>query len=112
MKIKNLDKLNRDRAYVNHVPLRDGEVTIVTSVSAEASMVHSCRLGADMQKAGVPTLILNCAISDKRFREYFAKNHKWSNKLAKSTTAISWVTSQEFSVEPIPKSSSKISKAP
>lgn len=79
MKIKNIDKLNRDRAYVNHVPLRDGEVTIVTSVSAEASMVHSCRLGADMQKAGVPTLILNCAISDKRFREYFAKNHKWSN---------------------------------
>jgi len=59
--------------------LRDGEVTIVTSVSAEASMVHSCRFGADMQKAGVPTLILNCAISDKRFREYFAKNHKWSN---------------------------------
>lgn len=79
MKIKNLDKLNRDRAYVNHVPLRNGEVTIVTSESAEASMVHSCRLGADMQKAGVPTLILNCAISDKRFREYFAKNHKWSN---------------------------------
>ena len=79
MKITNLNKVNRDRAYVNHIPLRHGEVTIVTSESAEASMVHSCRFAADTQKAGVATLILNCALSDKRVREYFLKHHKWSN---------------------------------
>ena len=79
MKITNLNKVNRDRSYVNHIPLRNGEVTIVTSDSAEASMVHSCRFAAETQKAGVGTLVINCALSDKRFREYFLKHNGWSN---------------------------------
>lgn len=71
--------VDRQRSYINNVPIRQGEVTIVTSESAEASMVHSCRFGDSTAKAGVSTLILNCAMSDKRFKEYFHANHKWQN---------------------------------
>ena len=56
--------------------MRHGELTIITSDSAEASMVHSCRLGSDAEKAGLPTLIVNCALSPKRFKEHFNANHQ------------------------------------
>ena len=64
------------RAYINNVPIRHGELTIVTSNNADDSMKHSSRLAANTQKAGVPVLLLNCAISDKLFKEYFHKAHE------------------------------------
>jgi hypothetical protein len=63
------------RAYVNQVPVRHGEVTVVTSTNAVATMKHSSRLAVATQKAGVPVLLVNCGMSDKRFREYFYETH-------------------------------------
>lgn len=63
------------RAYVNQVPIRHGEVTVVTSTNATATMKHSSRLACSTQAAGVPVLLINCGMSDKRFREYFYEHH-------------------------------------
>ena len=63
------------RAYVNQVPVRHGEVTVVTSTNAVATMKHSSRLAVSTQAAGVPVLLVNCGMSDKRFREYFYEVH-------------------------------------
>src|SRR6185295_15294029 len=68
---------NKRRSYINNVPVREGEISIVTSRSAVETMKHSSRLGADMQKAGMPVLLLNCGMSDARFKEYFFEHHKY-----------------------------------
>src|ERR1043165_4466498 len=63
------------RAYINSVPVRHGEVTIVTSTNAFETMRHSSKLAENTMKAGVPALLINCSVSDKYFKEYFSKHH-------------------------------------
>jgi len=70
---------NTNRAYINNVPIRHGEVTVITSDNAVATMKHSSLLACSTQKAGVPVLLVNCGMSDKRFREYFYENHDTSS---------------------------------
>jgi hypothetical protein len=57
--------------YVNNVPFLDGELTIVTSDHAEASMRHSSRLANSFRKAGLNVLVINCGMSDRRFRSHY-----------------------------------------
>jgi hypothetical protein len=71
----NTKNTNTSRTYINNVPIRHGEVTVVTSDNATATMQHSSRLAKNTQKAGVPVLLINCGMSDKRFREYFYAEH-------------------------------------
>ena len=80
MKHTKLNTINMKRAYINNIPLRHGEITVVTSDNAVATMQHSSRLAESVQKAGVSTLLINCGMSDKRFKEYFYDNHDQSVK--------------------------------
>jgi hypothetical protein len=73
-------KNTNDRAYINRVPVRHGELTIVASHNAESSMKHSAQLAAKTQQSGVPVLLINCAMSDKQFKEHFNKHHAPSVK--------------------------------
>ena len=75
MKTSKMTNLDMKRAYINNVPLRHGEVTIITSDNAMATMQHSSRLAESIKNAGSPTLLINCGMSDKRFKEYFYENH-------------------------------------
>src|SRR5690349_20072792 len=79
------------RAYINHVPVRHGEMTIVTSTNADATMKHASRLAANTQKAGVPVLLVNCGISDKLFKEYFYANHPMQSSNKKELILMSSV---------------------
>jgi hypothetical protein len=78
MKTKNFNTAH-SRSYINNIPVRDGELTIVTSDSAEDTLVHSAKLAASAQQAGVPALLINCTVSRKRFTEYFNANHEYHN---------------------------------
>ncbi len=79
MKKPNYSNVNYSRAYVRSVPMRPGELTIMTSKSAVASMVHGCAVGEESVRAGMGTFILNLGMSQKRFAEYFHANHEWKN---------------------------------
>ncbi|HET9136117.1 MAG TPA: hypothetical protein VFO76_05715 [Candidatus Kapabacteria bacterium] len=61
--------------YINNVPLASGEITIVTSDHAKATMIHASRLAFDAKKLGLDTLIINCGMSDKRFRDHIAETY-------------------------------------
>jgi len=56
--------------YINNVPIASGEITIVTSDHAEATMRHSAQLAFDAKKNGLNVLLVNCGMSDKRFRTH------------------------------------------
>lgn len=56
--------------YVNNVPLAHGELSIVLSDNAEKIMQHSHNLAATVQEGGVGVLLINCGISERRFREH------------------------------------------
>jgi hypothetical protein len=56
--------------YINNVPVVSGEITIVTSDHAKATMIHASRLAYDSKKIGLDTLIINCGMSDKRFHDH------------------------------------------
>jgi hypothetical protein len=55
--------------YVNSVPLAHGELTIVMSKNADEIRKHSCSLADSIRKVGVGTILINCGISEQRFRE-------------------------------------------
>jgi hypothetical protein len=61
--------------YVNNVPFLDGELTVVTSDHAEASMRHSSRLADSFRKIGLSSLVINCGLSDRRFRSHYYNTH-------------------------------------
>jgi hypothetical protein len=82
-------QLNTKRAYVNSVPICHGEITVVTSDSADDTVVHATRLGLNTQKAGVPTLIVNTGMSRKRFTEHFhAQNVDYKHPRLLAHTSI------------------------
>jgi hypothetical protein len=56
--------------YINNVPVASGEITIVTSDHAKATMIHASRLAYDSRKLGLDTLIINCGLSHKKFGEH------------------------------------------
>jgi hypothetical protein len=56
--------------YVNNIPLAHGEISIVLSDHAEKVMRHSCALGQSLKKTGINTLLINCGMSNKRFRSH------------------------------------------
>jgi len=47
-----------------------GEITIVKSDHAEKLMKGSHELAAEIQRVGMGVLLINCGMSDRRFREY------------------------------------------
>ncbi len=63
-------------AFCKNVPMRHGELTVMVGDRAEDSMIHSSKLGTALQRAGVGTLIINCGMSGRRFREHFDAHHK------------------------------------
>ncbi|MDP4236205.1 MAG: hypothetical protein Q8919_07160 [Bacteroidota bacterium] len=56
---------------MNNIPFLPGELTIVTSDHAEATMQHSARLADSFCKAGLNVLVINCGMSDRRFRSHY-----------------------------------------
>ena len=70
------------------VPLNYGEMTIVKSDSASASMVHACKLGEKLTQSRLSALVVNCGMNRKRFTEYFHKNHTYAYKKEKEDTAF------------------------
>jgi hypothetical protein len=62
-------KLNTQ--YINNVPFLPGELTIVTSDHAEATLQHSSRVANSFRTAGLNTLVINCGMSDRRFRNHY-----------------------------------------
>jgi len=68
-------KVNTHRSYINSIPLRHGEVTVVTSGNAVRTMQHCTRLASDAQKTGLPVLLVNCGMSDARFKEYYYEHY-------------------------------------
>jgi hypothetical protein len=65
-----------EAAYIKNIAIRHGEISIVTSDHAEATMRHSSKLAASIQQIGVGVLLINCGMSDRRFREHFKEQHK------------------------------------
>jgi hypothetical protein len=61
--------------YINNVPFLPGELTIVTSDHAEATMQHSSRLADSFRSAGLNVLAVNCGMSERRFREHYYKTY-------------------------------------
>ncbi len=56
--------------YVNNIPVAHGELSIVMSDNAEKVMKHSSALAKKIKDAGVGVLLINCGMSNKRFREH------------------------------------------
>ena len=56
-------------SYINHVPIAPGELSVILAESAEDIMRHSCALALKAQSIGMGTLIINCGMSDRRFKE-------------------------------------------
>lgn len=56
--------------YINNIPIAHGEITIVMSDHAEKVMRHSCTLAHSVKTAGVNVLLINCGLSEKRFRDH------------------------------------------
>ena len=56
-------------SYINHVPIAPGELSVILADSAEDIMRHSCALAVKAQSIGMGTLIINCGMSDRRFKE-------------------------------------------
>ncbi|HYM21033.1 MAG TPA: hypothetical protein VEW28_08520 [Candidatus Kapabacteria bacterium] len=57
--------------YMNNVPFLPGELTIVTSDHAEATMQHSARLADSFRKARLNVLVINCGMNERRFRQHY-----------------------------------------
>ena len=55
-------------SFVNNIPLAHGEITVVMGDHAEQVLQHSCKLAEQVYKAGVGVLLVNCGVSDRRFR--------------------------------------------
>ena len=58
------------KTYINQIPLAHGELTVIVSDHAEKVMRHSCKLAKSVKEAGVSALLINCGMSDARFREH------------------------------------------
>jgi hypothetical protein len=67
--------MKRKASYINSIPFRHGEITVVTSDHAEATMQHSARLANSVKETGLNVLAINCGMSDRRFREHFYQAH-------------------------------------
>ena len=61
--------------FINNIPIRHGEITVITSRNAVASMKHSSRLASDTKKTGLGTLLINCSMSNNRFQEFFLEHY-------------------------------------
>lgn len=70
------------------VPLNYGEMTIVKSDSASASMVHACKLGEKLTQRNLSALVVNCGMNRKRFTEHFHKHHTYAYKNTKEETSF------------------------
>jgi hypothetical protein len=57
--------------YINNVPFLAGELTLVKSDHAEATMRHSALISNSFRKAGLNVLTINCGMSDRRFRSHY-----------------------------------------
>lgn len=57
-------------SYVNNIPIVHGEVTIVINDNAVNLMKNSCKLARSVQEAGVGSLLINCGLSERRFRKH------------------------------------------
>ncbi len=64
-------KEKKAMSYMLHVPMHPGELTIVKNTHADEAMRHSVRLAHEANQAGLGVLIINCGMSDRRFREHF-----------------------------------------
>jgi hypothetical protein len=67
--------MKRKPSYINHVPFLQGEITVITSDHAEATMKHSARLAHSIKNVGLNVLAINCGMSDRRFREHYYEAH-------------------------------------
>jgi hypothetical protein len=68
-------KTNNKCAYLNNIPINHGEMTVITSGSAEDIMAHSARTAAGAQKAGMSVLLINCGMSKNRFMEHIIEHN-------------------------------------
>ncbi len=57
-----------ETSFVNNIPLAHGEITVAMADNAEDIMQHSCKLAASINAYGIATLLINCGVSDQRFR--------------------------------------------
>ncbi|MEP7235458.1 MAG: hypothetical protein ABI778_09200 [Ignavibacteriota bacterium] len=57
-------------AFINNVPVAQGQLTVVLSNNADKVMSHSCRIAKSAHKAGLSVLLINCGMSDHSFREH------------------------------------------
>ena len=56
--------------FVKNIPMAHGEVSVVLADNAEQLMQHSCRLAETIKQYGLGVLLINCGMSDRRFRKH------------------------------------------
>lgn len=64
-------KENKGFSYLLNVPMHNGELTVIKNSHAEDAMHHSIRLAREANESGLGVLIINCGMTDRRFRENF-----------------------------------------
>jgi hypothetical protein len=57
-------------AYLKNIPIAHGEISVVLANDAEQLMKHSCELAESIKQTGIGVLIINCGMSDSRFRNH------------------------------------------
>ncbi|MFI5263322.1 MAG: hypothetical protein ACHQM6_02270 [Candidatus Kapaibacterium sp.] len=57
-------------SYIKNIPLSQGELSVVLAKDAEQLMRHSCELAEEMKQSGLGVLLINCGMSDRRFRRH------------------------------------------
>ncbi len=56
--------------YIKNIPVAHGEISVVLADDAEKLMRHSCQVGEQIKRAGLGVLLINCGMSDRRFRNH------------------------------------------
>jgi hypothetical protein len=56
------------KTTINNIKIAQGEVSVVMSDLSADIVRHSCQTAKVLRDRGVNTLVLNCAVSNKRFR--------------------------------------------
>src|SRR5687767_12494525 len=56
------------KTTINNIKIAQGEVSVVMSELSADIVRHSCQTAKTLRDRGVSTMLLNCAVSNQRFR--------------------------------------------
>jgi hypothetical protein len=91
-------------AYYLNVPMRHGEMTVVKNDHAEEAMRHAFRVAKEIHDSGVGVLLVNCGMSERRFRENFEEVSQVSEQqpaLLIHTATRGNLETDRFEIEPL-----------